>query len=302
MKEKNASNKVISLTKRISDKKGKAVKKQSKNSRSNMRVIAVTSGKGGVGKTNIVANLGYALSEKGKSVLVLDADLGLANLDVLLGIAPKYNLSHVIAGKKSISEIIVEGPGKMKILPASSGIQEITRLRKEQKMQILNELDLLIDTFDILLIDTAAGISSNVMYFNVSAQEIVVVVTPEPTSITDAYALMKVLSVKYSEKHFKLLVNWVVSKQEADQVFSQLRLVSDKFLDIKIEYFGYILFDKNIAKGIRVQKVVKEMYPDTQASRCFADLAENICKTSPIHIPDGDTSFFWRHLLQDEFN
>lgn len=301
MKEKNESNKVISLTKRISDKKAKVVKKQSKNRRSNMRVIAVTSGKGGVGKTNIVANLGYALSEMGKRVLVLDADLGLANLDVLLGIAPKYNLSHVIAGKKSISEIIVEGPGKMKILPASSGIQEITRLSKQQKMQILNELDLLIDSFDILLIDTAAGISSNVMYFNVSAQEIVVVVTPEPTSITDAYALMKVLSVKYSEKHFKLLVNWVVSEQEADQVFSQLRLVSDKFLDIKIEYFGYILFDKNIVKGIRVQKTVREMYPDTQASRCFADLAEKICKTSPIHFPDGGTSFFWRYLLQDKF-
>jgi flagellar biosynthesis protein FlhG len=167
------------------------------------RVIAITSGKGGVGKTNIVANMGYTLCKAGKRVLIFDADLGLGNMDVLLGLTPQYNLSHVIKGQKRLSEIIVNGPGQLKILPASSGIQELTKLTHSQKVDLFNELNLLLSDYDIVLIDTAAGISSNVLYFNASASEIMVVVTPEPTSITDAYALMKVLSVKYNEKHFR---------------------------------------------------------------------------------------------------
>jgi len=171
------------------------------------RVIAITSGKGGVGKTNIVANLGYALCKAGKRVLIFDADLGLGNLDVLLGLTPRYNLSHVLEGQKRLSDIVISGPGQLKILPASSGIQELTRLTHSQKMNLYTDLNVLLADYDIVLIDTAAGISSNVLYFNASANEIMVVVTPEPTSITDAYALMKILSVKYQEKHFRLLVN-----------------------------------------------------------------------------------------------
>ncbi|HSO19180.1 MAG TPA: MinD/ParA family protein [Desulfosarcina sp.] len=178
------------------------------------RIISITSGKGGVGKTNIVANLGYQLSRDGHRVLILDADLGLGNLDILIGLAPRYNLSHVISGEKRIGDIIVEGPGKVRILPASSGIQELTQLTRDQKMGMLTELDQLLDTVDILLIDSAAGISPTVMDFSVSAQEIMVVVTPEPTSITDAYALMKVLSTRYAEKTCRLIVNQVSSEQE----------------------------------------------------------------------------------------
>ncbi|HEN20532.1 MAG TPA: MinD/ParA family protein, partial [Desulfobacteraceae bacterium] len=229
MNHAGSSNKVISITRNLSDKKDSDSLTQKK--KTNTRVIAITSGKGGVGKTNIVANLGFALSRLRKKVLVLDADLGLGNLDVLLGIAPKYNLSHVVAGEKSISDIIVKGPGEMKILPAGSGIQEITDLSRDQKIRILSELDTLLDTVDILLIDTAAGISSNVMYFNVSAQNIIVVATPEPTSMTDAYALMKVLSMRYSEKKFSLLVNLAASVEEAHEVFRQLDLVAKRFLD-----------------------------------------------------------------------
>lgn len=302
MERKDTSTKVISLSQKIAYKNAALRLKKNRNRRSNTRVIAITSGKGGVGKTNIVGNLGFALSQSGKKVLVLDADLGLGNIDVLLGLAPKYNLSHVISGEKSISEIIIKGPGNMNILPASSGIQELTKLTKEQRIQILTELDLLIDQVDILLIDTAAGISSNVMYFNVSAQEIMVVVTPEPTSITDAYALMKVLSLKYSEKHFKLLVNLASSEQDAQEVFRQLNLVADRFLDISIEYGGCVLFDKNITKCIRRQKIVSELYPDTHASKCYASLAKKICKSQPRHLPKGDTNFFWKDLLQNKFD
>jgi len=195
MSIKNPSNRVINLSRKREERNQSFLSQTPKKCNSNTRVIAITSGKGGVGKTSIVGNLGYAFAKTGKKVLILDADLGLGNLDVLLGLAPKFNLSHVILGEKSIEEILIEGPGKMKILPASSGIQELTSLTKDQKVQILKQLDSLIGSVDVLLIDSAAGISSNVMDFNATAQEIVVVVSPEPTSITDAYALMKVLNM-----------------------------------------------------------------------------------------------------------
>jgi len=301
MISKNPSNKVISLTSRRAKKDGKPSGKNTQFSKSNTRVIAITSGKGGVGKTNIVANLGYAYTKLGKKVLIFDADLGLGNLDVLLGLAPKYNLSHVFMGEKKIENILLDGPGNMKILPASSGIQELTHLTKDQKIQILTELDLLIDDVDVLFIDTAAGISSNVMDFNATAQEIIVVVSPEPTSITDAYALMKVLSLKYSEKVCKLLVNMTTRPEEGLEIFRQLRLVTERFLDINIEYMGCILFDEKVTRGVKSQKIVSELYPDTQVSKCFDKLAQKISLWPALNQPKGGSNFFWRHLIQNNY-
>ena len=297
MSMKDPSNRVISLTRKREERDGSAPKNTRRLQGSSSRVIAITSGKGGVGKTNIVGNLGYAFAKLGKKVLILDADLGLGNLDVLLGLAPKYNLSHVILGERKIDEILVEGPGKMNILPASSGIQELTNLNKDQKIEILTQLDLLIDSVDVLFIDTAAGISSNVMDFNATAQEVVVVVSPEPTSITDAYALMKVLSLKYSGKACKLIVNMVRRPEEGREVFRQLQIVTDRFLDITIEYLGYVLFDGKVTKGVKTQKIVSELYPDTPASRCFADISRKIANMSPLNLPKGGSNLFWRHLV-----
>jgi len=294
---KDPSNRVISLTRKREERDGSAPKNTRRLRGSNSRVIAITSGKGGVGKTSIVGNLGYAFAKLGKKVLILDADLGLGNLDVLLGLAPKYNLSHVILGERKIDEILVEGPAKMNILPASSGIQELTNLNKDQKIEILTQLDLLIDSVDVLFIDTAAGISSNVMDFNATAQEVVVVVSPEPTSITDAYALMKVLSLKYSGKACKLIVNMVRRPEEGREVFRQLQIVTDRFLDITIEYLGYVLFDGKVTKGVKTQKIVSELYPDTPASRCFADISRKIANMSPLNLPKGGSNLFWRHLV-----
>ncbi len=261
------------------------------------RVIAITSGKGGVGKTNIVANLGYALCKAGQRVLIFDADLGLGNLDVLLGLAPRNNLSHVIEGKRKLSEIIVSGPGNLKILPASSGIQELTKLTSFQKLEIFNELNVLLSDFDIVLIDTAAGISSNVLYFNASANEIMVVVTPEPTSITDAYALMKILSVKYQEKHFRLLVNLAQNGKEADDVSRQLCLVANRFLDVSIEYFGSVLADDNVKLGVRKQKVVSEWAPMTPASRNFAELAHKLVRSQPMIPRSENRPLIWQDIV-----
>jgi len=302
MQSKSPSNKVIRLSERIKSNKTGQPDRLKAGRTSTTRVIAVTSGKGGVGKTNIVANLGYAFSRLGQKVLILDADLGLGNLDVLLGLAPKYNLSHVIMGEKSISEIIVEGPGNMRILPASSGIQELTQLTQNQKIQILTALDQVIDSVDILLIDTAAGISSNVMDFNVTAHEIIVVVSPEPTSITDAYALMKVLSLKYSEKCCKVIVNQAGTSQQGREVFRQLNLVAERFLEMTIDYLGSVLFDANITKGVKHQRLVSDLYPDTRASKCFSDLARKIFYSPSTHVPKGNSNFFWHHLIETNFS
>jgi flagellar biosynthesis protein FlhG len=161
------------------------------------RVISITSGKGGVGKTNVVANLAFAFTRMGRKVLVLDADLGLANIDILLGLTPQYTIEHFLRGEKSLSEIMTKGPGGMSILPASSGVYELVNLNEAEKLFLLNEVDLIADQIDLLLIDTGAGISSNVLYFNTAAQESIVIATPEPTSITDAYALIKVLATRF---------------------------------------------------------------------------------------------------------
>ena len=304
MKSNNSSDNVIRLSDRMKvHKTGCALAGETQTGRkTHTRVIAVTSGKGGVGKTNIVANLGYTFARMGKKVLILDADLGLGNLDVLLGLAPKYNLSHVIMGEKSVGDIIVEGPGKMLILPASSGIQELTQLTAQQKVKILSELDGVIDSVDLLLIDTAAGISSNVMDFNVTAQEIIVVVSPEPTAITDAYALMKVLSLKYAEKCCKVIVNLANTAEQGREVFRQLHLVTERFLDMTVDYLGSVLVDAKMIKGVKQQKLVSELYPDTRASKCFDDLARKIFTQPPTNVPKGDSNFFWHHLVENNFS
>lgn len=287
MKKTSHSNKVIQLKHHTPKNTGTGRSPGVRERDRNPKIITITSGKGGVGKTNIVANLGYALCRFGKKVLILDADLGLGNLDVLLGLAPQYNLSHVIQGEKQLKDVVVDGPGRLKILPAASGIQELTSLSQQERHRMFSQLADYILDFDIVLIDTAAGISSNVLYFNIHADEILVVATPEPTSITDAYALMKVLSVKHDTAHFKLVVNSAANEREAEDVFNQLSLVASRFLDISLEYYGSVMLDANVPKGVRQQKAVSELAPLTKASRCFAALARKI-STSPM--PEGNDS------------
>ncbi|MCD6561919.1 MAG: MinD/ParA family protein [Deltaproteobacteria bacterium] len=301
MKNKKPSSNIVSLTDRLLNKNSSRNINGDRNDKPFTRVIAITSGKGGVGKTNIVANLGFSMSRLGRKVLILDADLGLGNLDILLGLAPKYNFSHVITGLKTIDQIIINGPGDMKILPASSGIQELTSLTRGQKTDFISELDSYITSIDVVLIDTAAGISTNVMYFNSIAQEIMVIVSPEPTAITDAYALMKILSLKYLETNFNLIVNCVSNKDEAYDVFRQLKLVADKFLNITIEYVGYVLLDRNITRSVKLQKLVSDIYPDSMGSKCFKYLANKIFNTPPPNIPTGDSSFHIEHFLKHDY-
>lgn len=279
--------------------KGSAYEYGGKKKVTSPRVIAVTSGKGGTGKTNVVANLAYALALSGERVMILDADLGLGNVDILLGIAPKYSIHDVIKGNKKLSEVIVEGPGGMKILPAGSGIEELSNLTEGEKINLMAEFDLLQGEIDTFFLDTGAGISSNVMYFNTAAQEIIVVVSPEPTAITDAYAIMKVLSTKYSERHFKLLVNSVKNRKEALDVYNNLCSVSDKFLNISIDYVGHIPYDESLTKAVMRQRIVLDLYPESPASMNFTKLAKKVKKNVPKMEPKGNMQFFWNRLLSD---
>jgi flagellar biosynthesis protein FlhG len=264
-----------------------------------VRVISVTSGKGGVGKTNITANLAIALARLGKQVLIWDADLGLANIDILLGLNSRYNINHLLNGDKTLEEIIIEGPEGVKIMPASSGIQEMAALSEGQKVRLLNEFDHYNLDLDFLLIDTGAGVSSNVMYFNMAAQECIIVVTPEPTSITDAYALIKIMTTKYNEKSFKILMNLVSSAEEAKAIFTLLASVADKHLDsISLDYLGYIPRDEYIPESIKKQRALLDLYPSSESSKFFKDLAKRVINSPIKSNLDGNIKFFWQRLLR----
>ncbi len=241
-------------------------------------VISITSGKGGVGKTNIAANLAYLLAQSKKKTMILDADCGLANVDLILGLTPKFNLYHVLKGEKSLREAIVNGPGGIKILPSSSGIQEMSSLSMAQKFILRDELNALTVRPDYMLIDTSAGISDNVLYFNMVANETIVVVTPEPTSLTDAYALIKVLYQRHAKKRFSLLVNMVKSPQEAKEVFLRMAQATNHFLNLAIEQLGYVSSDDNVPRAVKQQKLLAELYPDSPSVKSLREVAERLCQ------------------------
>ena len=261
------------------------------------RVYSITSGKGGVGKTAVVANMAVSMANMGKKVLILDADLGLANIDVVFGLAPRYNLNHFFSGEQPLSEILVQGPQGIQILPAGSGVQNFTRLDSTQKLKLLEGLDTMHNDFDFVFIDTEAGISENVTYFNTAAQEILVVTTPDPTAITDAYALMKLLSTKYHEKAFNLVVNQTQNESEALDVYRKLTMVSNRYLDISIDFLGSIPSDKQMVEAIRKQRVMVDLYPGSKIASAFSQLAATISSEQPPATPKGGVQFFWKRLL-----
>ena len=233
----------------------------------NLRVIAITSGKGGVGKTNIVANLALALRRQNRRVGILDADMGLANMDILLGIKAKYNIQHVLQGERSLAEVLVEGPGGVTILPASSGVISLTDLNEDQWRILGRELGEMGRELDVLLIDTAAGISGNVVDFIRMAGEVIVVISPEPTSIVDAYAVMKVMSQVHGIRKFRLLVNMVRSAEEARQVYDQVCRITDQFLEISVIFQGFVYYDAQVGRAVRQHQAFLEAFPKCKASR-----------------------------------
>lgn len=261
------------------------------------RVLSITSGKGGVGKTVCTANLAMVMARRGYRVLVIDADLGLANIDLYFGLSPAYNLNHFFSGEKELDEISLTTPEGIVVLPAGSGIQQYTHLDSTQKLHLMEGLELLHDRFDVVLIDTEAGISENVTYFNVAAQDILVVTTPEPTAISDAYALMKLLSTRFYEKRFKLIVNSVTSETEALDVYHKLSMVSSRFIDISLDFLGSIPLDKRFTESVRKQKTLVELYPDSKPGAAFGEIMETLALDSESQVLKGAQQFFWNKLL-----
>lgn len=265
-----------------------------------VRVIAISSGKGGVGKTNVTANLAVALAHLGRRVMVLDADLGLGNLDVLLGLTPAYSLADVLAGRRTLGDVLIPGPGGITLLPAGSGFQDLTALTDYQLHELQAEMDERQGKTDVLLIDTGAGIGRNVTYFATMAQDIIVVVSPEPTSLTDAYALMKVLSTQYGERRFRLLVSMTRGPSEGQEVYRKLSQVAGRFLNISLDWLGSIPWDPRVPKAVCQQRALVELFPQSAASQAFLQLAQDIVEWPPPTGPKGGLQFFWRGLLRKE--
>jgi flagellar biosynthesis protein FlhG len=270
----------------------------SSSENSTPKVITISSGKGGVGKTNVTVNLAIACQRKGRKVLIFDADLGLANIDIIFGLNPTSNIEEIIQGGQDLSRIIVKGPEGVSIIPASSGVQELTHLTEGQKINLLNEFDNLNSRFDILLIDTSAGISSNVIYFNLAAEERIVVVTPEPTSVTDAYALIKIMFQKHGVNHFYLLMNMVKDEKEAKSVYQNLSQVVARFMGgISIDYAGFIPRDSRLQEAVNRRTPVISSYPDAASSRHFGELATYLIEQTERRPIDGNIKFFWKQLM-----
>ncbi len=269
------------------------------NSMSKIKVIAVSGGKGGVGKTNVSLNTSIALAQQGKKVLVLDADLGLANVDVMLGLRVQRNLSHVLSGECELDDIIIEGPAGIKIIPATSGTQSMVDLTPSEHAGLIRAFSDMETEFDVLVVDTAAGISDMVLSFTRAAQDVMLVVCDEPTSITDCYALMKLLSRDHGVYKFKVVANMVRSAKEGQQLFAKLSKVTDRFLDVGLDLVAVIPFDENIRKSVRKQQVIVEAFPNSPAAVEFRNLASKISLWPIPHQPSGHLEFFIEQLLDN---
>jgi flagellar biosynthesis protein FlhG len=264
-----------------------------------LRVIAVTSGKGGVGKTNLSANLAVLAARSGKRVLIIDADLGLANIDIIFGIKPLHHIGDLLDGRAQLDEVLVQATPRVHILPAGSGVQKLTDLDDEQKLRLLTMLDTLQDRFDLVLIDSSAGIGDNVLFFVGAAQEAVLVLSPEPTGLVDAYALIKALSQQADVKNFGIVINPVVDELSARDMFQKLSAVAGRFLTARLRHLGYVPRDENVHKAVMAQKPVVDLYPMAPASRALVDVAERLFSNAPPQPVEGGMKVMWQRLLRD---
>lgn len=264
---------------------------------SKTKVITVTGGKGGVGKTNITLNMATAMARNGKKVMVLDADLGLANVDIMLGLRATRNLSHVLAGVCDLKDIIVEGPQGIRLVPGSSGTQSMAELTPAQHAGLIRAFSDLEDDIDVLLIDTAAGISDMVLSFARAAQDVIVVVCDEPTSITDAYALIKILTREYKVSRFKIVANMVRSYREGQELYTKLTRVTERFLHANLELVACVPLDERVRLSVKRQKLIVDVYPRSPASLAINSLALKALSWPVPQNPTGHLEFFVEKLL-----
>ena len=263
-----------------------------------VQVIAVTGGKGGVGKTSVSVNLASAFASTGKRVMLLDGDLGLANVDVFLGLSPRHTMAHVLSGQRTLEEVIVQSPDGIQVVPGASGVADMANLSVAAHLSLVQAFSTLSNRVDVMIVDTAAGISHSVLQFTQAAQHVLVVVCDEPASMTDAYALIKVLSRQHGIDRFRVLANMVRSPGEGEQLFEKLQRVTSKFLDVTLEHIGEIPEDPYLKRAIREQRPVLSAFPASPAARAFKKLALKADKWPVPEGPRGNLEFFVERLVR----
>lgn len=262
-----------------------------------MQALAITGGKGGVGKTNVAVNLSVALAKLGKDVVLFDADLGLANVDLLMGLAVEYTLADVVSGRRNLSEIVVEGESGVRVIPAASGIPEMVNLAAGERAEIIKSCSEQIATPDILVVDIGAGIDQTVQTFVAACHTPVLVVCDEPASLTDCYALIKVLRHSKNIKNFNVLVNQVDSSLQGTKVFERLSSVANKHLDVGLNYLGCVPTDPYLKRAVQERRVLVNAYPRSPAALSLSSCADKLSKLSTKD-PSSGIAFFLDSLLE----
>jgi flagellar biosynthesis protein FlhG len=263
-----------------------------------VRVIAVTGGKGGVGKSSVAVNLATGLAAAGRRVVLLDGDLGMANVDVLLGLSPRYTLAHVLSGERTLDEILVSAPQGFLIVPAASGAADLANLDATAHLGLVQGFSALAARVDMLIVDTAAGIAPGVLQFSQAAQHVLVVICDEPASMTDAYALVKVLSRNHGVSHFRVLANMTATPGAGESLFKRFERVTSRFLDVVLEYAGEIPEDEALRRAVRAQRPVLEAFPMSPAGRAFKRLTTRVDTWPAPAGPRGNLEFFVERLIR----
>jgi flagellar biosynthesis protein FlhG len=263
-----------------------------------VQVIAIAGGKGGVGKTSIAVNLAMTMAMSGRETMLLDADLGLANVDVLLGLQPTHHLGHLLDGHCGIADVILEAPHGLKIVPATSGVHRMAELSTAEHAGLIRAFCSYADPVDTLIVDTAAGISESVTMFCAASREVVIVVCDEPASLTDAYALIKVLSREYGVRRFRMVANRVATVQQGRDLCEKLTRVADRFLEVGIEFAAAIPEDEFLQRAIRRQQAVVEAYPGSRSALAFKNLAQAADKWVNTTEIGGHLEFFTERRLR----
>ena len=263
------------------------------------KTISVTSGKGGVGKSTIVSNLALEFEQRGKRVLILDGDMGMANIDIMFGVRPTHSIDSVLSGGKLLSEIMVDLSEDISLIPGGSGIYGLHTISSHQRKSLMDQVNGLKKRYDIMLVDTASGIDDNVLYLNAASQEILIILTPEPSSLADAYALIKVLNRKFSENKFSIVSNMVVSESEGVQLYKRLSDVAQKFLNVSLDYKGSIPMDSDLRQATKTQQLVSRKQPRSTSSIAIRQLSEKLSNYGDLMGIKGGLQFFWEQLVSE---
>ena len=264
-----------------------------------MQVIAVTGGKGGVGKTNIAVNLAVSMSMEGLDVMLFDADLGLANVDVVLGMQPKYTLADVVSGEKTLADVVVDGPEGLRVIPAASGVAKMVEMQSSDQERLIRQLSDQLMPPDVLIVDTGAGIDQTVQTFVAACQSAVLVVCDEPASLTDAYALMKVLRAKKDIRRFEILANQVDNPLQGKQLFERISNVCDRYLDVELGYLGGIPTDMYLRRAVQERRALVSAYPRSPAATAIRDAGRRLNRQAPRSESSG-VGFFVEQLLSQQ--